>query len=134
VSVAENPVNVLVVDDDEPTRMLIAKMISQGVPEARVALAGTCERALTLASAKSYDVILLDLLMPGIGGFEVLRRIRTASANQSTPVIVVSVLGAEAKSAEQCRLLGADQVISKPVTREVLAAAVKAQLAAKAER
>jgi CheY-like chemotaxis protein len=130
----ENPCAVLIIDDDEPTRMLLARIVTLELPGAQVALAGTCEAALSLANLKSYDVILLDLLMPGMGGFEVLRRIRWDSANRSTPVVVVSALGLDTQSIEQCKSLGADKIVSKPVNRTALATAVKAQLAASADR
>jgi len=129
-----NQCAVLIVDDDEPTRMLIARIVTLEFPGAQVSLAGTCEAALRLANLKSYDVILLDLLMPGVGGFEVLRRIRWDSANRSTPVVVVSALGLDTQSIDQCKSLGADKIVSKPINRTALAAAVKAQLAASADR
>ena len=44
-------------------------------------LAGTCEQALRLAASSAYDAILLDLMMPGIGGLAVLKEIRAASPN-----------------------------------------------------
>ncbi len=130
-----NRCSALVVDDDEPTRRLIASFISQDLPGTQVALAGTCEAALALANRYTYDVILLDLLMPGMGGYEVLSRIRTGSMNRSTPVVIVSVLGADPEAIERCRSLGADKIVGKPVNRSSLAATVRAQLAAaKAER
>lgn len=126
--------NVLVIDDDESTRMLLANIVTQDFPGTQVALAGTCETALALANDKAYDVILLDLLMPGIGGFEVLRRIRVDSRNQTTPVVVVSVLGAEPGSVERCKSLGADRIVPKPVSRNALITAIKAQLVASTAR
>lgn len=129
----ENACRVLLVDDQEPMRLLLAQFIRQDLG-AEITLAGTCEAALRLASQNSYDVILLDLLMPGMGGFELLRCIRTDSANKSTPVVVVSVLasivGGETVSVERATALGADAVVSKPIKRRALIAAVKAQLRA----
>src|SRR6187431_3842071 len=79
----------LVVDDEEGTRLLLARMLSQELG-AEVQLAGTCEQALRYASTYVYDAILLDLLMPGIGGFGVLHDIRRNSPNAATPVILVT--------------------------------------------
>jgi CheY-like chemotaxis protein len=81
--------HVLIVDDHEPTRLLVGHIVAQELG-ARVTLAGTGEEALRLAEQETYDVILLDLLMPGIGGFEVLRRIRAGGVNRRTPVLVLS--------------------------------------------
>jgi putative two-component system response regulator len=133
----ENRVNVLIVDDQEPMRLLLAQIVAEDL-RAQVTLAGTCERALRLADEKVFDVILLDLLMPGVGGFEVLKRIRASSVNKATPVVVVSILGGsimgddESVSAERAKALGANAVVPKPLRRAVLVAAVKEQLRVKA--
>lgn len=123
---------VLIVDDEEPMRLLLAQFVEQDLG-AEVTLAGTCEGALRLAGENTYDVILLDLMMPGIGGVELLKRIKTDSANKSTPVVIVSILAyapveSERMSLERGKALGACAVVSKPVNRRVLIAAVKAQL------
>lgn len=123
---------ILIVDDEEPMRLLLAHYVQVDLG-AEVALAGTCEAALRLVRDNAYDVILLDMLMPGIGGAEVLKRIRTDSANQATPVVIVSVLATssdvrERMSAQKALALGANAVIAKPVDRYTLIASVKAHL------
>ena len=110
--------NVLIVDDHEPTRLLVGRIVVQELG-ARVTPAGTCEEALLLAEEQAYDVILLDLLMPGIGGYEVLRRIRAHGPNRNTPVLVLSVMATH-ESMEQCRQLGASAFLAKPVDRELV--------------
>ena len=122
----ENTCRVLLVDDQEPMRLLLAQFIRQDLG-AEITLAGTCEAALRLAGRHTYDVILLDLLMPGMGGLELLSRFRSDSPNKSTPVVVV---GGENISVEVAKTLGADAVVSKPVRRRALVAAVRAQLRA----
>jgi len=124
----------LIVDDQEPMRLLLAQFVEQDLG-AEVTLAGTCEGALRLVGENTYDVILLDLMMPGIGGVELLKRVRTDSANKSTPVVIVSILAdapveGERMSLERGKALGANAVVSKPVNRRTLIAAVKAQLPA----
>lgn len=116
----------LVVDDNEPTRMLIARILEQEL-NLQVTLAGTCEVALRHADEHEFDVILLDLLMPGIGGFDVLKLIRLDSANIGTPVVVVSVLG-DQTSIDRCMALKAHAFVTKPINRIVLSGIVKAQL------
>src|SRR5512138_1067441 len=86
---------VLIVDDEESTRLLLASMLSKDLG-ADVQLAGTCEQALRFAANFAYDAILLDLLMPGIGGQPLLAEIREAAANARTPIIIVSVVGDKA--------------------------------------
>src|SRR5215467_4889796 len=121
----------LIVDDEEAMRLLLAKLAQQDLG-AEVTLAGTCEAALRLARAAPYDAILLDLMMPGVGGVEVLRQIRADSANRSTPVVIVSVLLKDPETGEplteqRARALGANAFLPKPVDRGSLAAVLKAQ-------
>ncbi|MDA8110805.1 MAG: response regulator [Betaproteobacteria bacterium] len=120
---------VLIIDDEESTRLLLARILTQDL-KAEVTLAGTCEQALKLAGNFAYDAILLDLLMPGIGGYEVLRAIRAGSPNAHTPVVVVSVLG-DPQSVEKTLAAGASAYLVKPIERRALVAAVKTQLAAR---
>jgi len=122
---------VLIVDDEESMRLFLARTLTTGM-KVEVTLAGTCEQALRLAGNYAYDAILLDLLMPGIGGFEVLRELRRASPNEATPVIIVSVLSDPA-TRERCMKAGANAYVVKPVDRHSLIATVKAQIAARAK-
>ena len=118
--------SVLIVDDEESIRLLLGRIV-ESVPMVEITLAGSCEEALQLASSRAYDLILLDLLMPGIGGLEVLKAVRTASLNRATPVIIVSVM-ADQDTMIVCRSLGISGYIVKPIERGPLAAAIEAQL------
>lgn len=117
----------LIVDDEESMRLFLARVLTTGL-KLEVSLAGTCEQALRLARNRTFDAILLDLLMPGIGGYEVLREIRRASLNAATPVIIVSALADQA-TRERCRQAGANAYVAKPIERHALLATVKAQIA-----
>ena len=117
----------LIVDDEESTRLLLARMLS-GDLKADIQLAGTSVQALRLAESFAYDAILLDLVMPGMDGFELLRRIRGATPNAATPVIIVSVLNDDATRA-RTYASGANAYHTKPVRRAELVAAVRSQLA-----
>lgn len=121
---------VLIVDDEESTRLLLARLLSAEL-KLDAQLAGTCEQALRFAGNETYAAILLDLVMPGIGGLEVLRKVRAGSPNADTPVIVVSIV-ADPAIIEQCLAAGASAYHVKPVRRAELVATVKAQLAARA--
>lgn len=117
---------VLIVDDEESMRLLLGRTV-EAVPNVEITLAGTCEEALQLVASRAFDVILLDLLMPGVGGIAVLKAIRTDSRNKQTPVIVVSVM-ADQDTKNVCRSLGIGDYVVKPIVRESLVAAVRAQL------
>jgi DNA-binding response OmpR family regulator len=120
---------VLIVDDEESTRLLLASMLSKDLG-VDAQLAGTCEQAVRLASNYAYDAILLDLLMPGIGGQAVLAEIRQETPNAGTPVIIVSVVG-DKMTVDACMAAGANAYHVKPVRRAELVATVKAQIAAR---
>src|SRR3954469_22308981 len=114
---------ILIVDDEESTRLLLARLISKEL-SVDAQLAGTCEQALRLAGNYAYDAILLDLVMPGVGGLMVLREIRADSPNATTPIIVVSVIS-EDKAIQQCMTAGASAYHVKPVRRAELGATIK---------
>jgi CheY-like chemotaxis protein len=120
---------VLVVDDEESMRLLIAATLEKELG-VEVQLAGTCEQALRLAQNYAYDAILLDLMMPGIGGFGVLSGVRRSATNTRTPVIIVS--GVSDKAAlTRCMAAGANALVKKPLQLEDLADTVRQQLAAR---
>ena len=120
---------VLIADDEESTRLLLARVLSSEL-DVDVQLAGTCEQALRLSEECAFDAIVLDLLMPGIGGFAVLKEIRSRPPNMSTPVVVVTVVS-DPDMREQCAKAGSNAYLIKPIERETLAATVKAQIAAR---
>jgi DNA-binding response OmpR family regulator len=117
-------VRVLIVDDEESARLLNARILSHDLA-VEVQLAGTCEHALRLAEQYTYDAILLDLMMPGIGGYAVLYAVRRTAANADTPVIVVS---SDKDAIERCMAAGADAFHVKPVKRAELVEIVRAHL------
>jgi DNA-binding response OmpR family regulator len=121
---------ILVVDDEESIRLLLLRIL-ESIPALEVTLADGCEEGLQLAAARTYDLILLDLLMPGIGGIEVLSRIRSAAPNKATPVIIVSVMS-DTDTRIVCQSLGARDYVVKPIDRNAVLAAVNAQLGAAA--
>jgi DNA-binding response OmpR family regulator len=120
---------VLIIDDEESTRLLLARYLSKDL-KIEAQLAGTCEQALRFAGDYAYDAILLDLLMPGIGGLEVLREIRSASPNAATPVVMISVVS-DQETIERCLAAGASAYHVKPVRRAEIVARIQGQLASR---
>ncbi|HZE59250.1 MAG TPA: response regulator [Burkholderiales bacterium] len=113
---------VLIVDDEESMRLLLRRVLESN-PALAVTLADGAAEALKLTAERAYDLILLDLLMPGTGGIEVLTRIRNGSANRKTPVIIISVM-ADAPTKIACESLGVSDYLVKPIDREAVLAAV----------
>ena len=118
---------VLIVDDEESTRLLLGRIL-EAIPDLEATLADSGEAALKMLAERPFDLILLDLMMPGIGGIEALTRIRNSKANKKTPVIVVSVL-ADTPTKNVCRSMGVVEYIVKPIERPALLKAVQGALA-----
>ena len=116
---------VLVVDDEKLIVKGIRFSLEQDGMEVDSAYDG--EEALEAAKKKEYDVVLLDLMLPGIDGIEVLKQIRTGSGNRSVPVLVLT-----AKTDEVSKVIGlemgADDYLGKPFGIHELEARVKAIL------
>ena len=123
---------VLIVDDEESTRLLLARLLTTDLG-VEVNLAGTCEQALRMGGSFAYDCVLLDLMMPGIGGFGVLEALRSNSPNSATPIIIVSLLS-EPDTISRCMQAGASAYLVKPVERNGLAATVRSQIASRSRK
>lgn len=82
------PIRILVVDDDPVARRVLTGALQTAFGKPDCADSG--EAALALVNDRPYEVIFLDVHMPGLDGFEVCSRIRQAGANQTTPVVFVS--------------------------------------------
>ena len=120
---------VLVVDDT-PDNLALISMLLKDVYNVKVAVSG--EKALKIAfAANPPDLILLDIMMPQMDGYEVCRRLKAAAATRDIPVIFVTARADEED--EQIGLeLGAVDYITKPISPAILVARVKAQLTIKA--
>ena len=101
---------VLIVEDDEFLRSLTAKRLEKEGYEVSVAVDG--ESANGIATEKKPDLILLDLLLPGMDGFEVLKRARADDVTKKTPIIVFSNLG-QREDIEKAKGLGANDFLIK---------------------
>jgi signal transduction histidine kinase len=112
---------VLIVDDEREVAELIARQLAPLEVQSTIVTSG--EEAITKLRAERYDVVTLDILMPGLDGFEVLRQIRADPELRATPILFVSVLTGRKE-------LAGEWVVSKPIEatelRDVLGAAVRA--------
>jgi two-component system KDP operon response regulator KdpE len=119
----------IIVIDDEPqiTRVLRAALSAQGFD---VRTANDPEEGLRLFSEWAPDLVITDLMMPGLSGVEVCRAIRTTS---STPILVLSVRDHERSKVEALDA-GADDYVTKPFSIQELLARVRAHLRRAPER
>jgi PAS domain S-box-containing protein len=105
---------VLVVDDEKDSRVLIAHYLEEF--GCQVITASNGEEGLELARQHKPDLMTLDLIMPGITGWEVLKKLKADPGLRRIPVVVVSVLAGEGRGS----LLGAVDLLTKPFEREDL--------------
>jgi len=117
------PKHILVADDDELARMEIARSVEQQGHTVGLAENGT--QALAAIRSQGFDLVLLDLLMPEMDGFAVLREMKADEALRSIPVIVVTAVG-EPENAAKCFEMGAVDHLTKPLDHELLAKRVAA--------
>jgi DNA-binding response OmpR family regulator len=114
---------ILVIDDDPAIMSLLKRGLSyEGFV---VDIAGTGENGLALARDRPPDLVVLDIMMPGINGLEVLRRLR--AADERLPVLMLTAKDAPADQVQGLEA-GADDYVVKPFTFEVLLARVRALL------
>jgi DNA-binding response OmpR family regulator len=102
---------VLVVDDDLNIRDVVHRYLEHAGYQ--VLLADNGEQALRLIHDATPDLVVLDLMLPGIDGLEVCRRLRTGTSPSSVPVVMLTALGAEDDRIAGLQL-GADDYIAKP--------------------
>lgn len=123
-------IKVLIVDDIELNLKIAEKIMSSYKCSIRTARGG--KEALESIAQEQPDLVLLDLLMPDIDGFEVLRRIRAGEAGDpNTVVIILSSLGTKQDILRGYEL-GANDYITKPIIIQRLYNVVETQLKAKA--
>lgn len=109
---------VLVVDDDEMFLALV-KHVFQVHKEAQVTEIQDPTRVPELINGHSYDGIFLDLMMPGLDGFEVTKAIRKSELNKNTPVVIITARQ-DAAAMKAAHDAGATFVLTKPVDHVVL--------------
>ncbi len=116
---------ILVVDDNPENREMLSRRLSREGYEVLGAAGGT-EALATLGSA-AVDLVLLDVMMPDINGYEVLKRLKADERLRDIPVLMISSLDEE-ESVARCIELGADDFLPKPFSPVVLRARVSACL------
>ncbi|OBR64231.1 DNA-binding response regulator [Paenibacillus oryzae] len=114
--------NLLVVEDDQDISRLLCKLLHKQGYEAEPAYSGS--EARLLLNMKAYDLVLLDLMLPGMSGEQLIKEIRERSF---VPVIVISAKTAVKEKVDIIKS-GADDYITKPFDKEEVLARVEAQL------
>ncbi|NOK37221.1 response regulator [Corallococcus exercitus] len=117
---------VLVVDDSKVMREMVVACL-RPYPDSRFTQASSGLEAIEQLSLKPYDLLVLDLNMPDIGGIEVVEFVRGQDHLRNLPIIIVTTRGDEA-SRERALQAGADRFMTKPFTPDSIQGAARALL------
>lgn len=117
--------NIMVVDDDPDTVSILARHLRHEGYTAVEAASG--EECLKLAQKEPVDIILLDLMMPDMDGFDVCRALKDNPQTAAIPIIMITARDDLDARAEGMRL-GVSDFLAKPVFRRQLASRIRAQL------
>jgi len=118
--------SVLVVDDNRTSRLIVTKALTQLGCEWTEAASGG--EALKLMQERSFDLVLLDIEMPGMNGIEVLRQMRSGGKRLETPVLVISGLDGDRDVVVQAIELGAEDFLPKPFDSTLFRARVTSSI------
>ena len=123
---AQPQATILLVEDFDDTRLIMKLwLIKQGY---RVIEAENGEDAVTLAEQNQPDLIIMDMMMPGLNGLDATRRIRQYQSLQQTPIVAVSAYGANEYRAKAIAA-GCDEYVSTPFEPDALGALIQRLLA-----
>ena len=126
---------VVIVDDEEPARAEIRAAL-EGYTKSCIEIEGG-PQLLRFMDQKPWnwqpELVLVDLGMPGMSGYDVIRRLREKFAQRHLPIVVVTKLGT-GNDIMEAQVAGADAFVKKPATKEKLEAAIKAATAREPRR
>lgn len=119
---------ILLVEDFDDTRLMMRMWLSKN--GYRVVEAETGEEAISAAQRELPDLILMDMMMPGLNGLDATRRIREYQALRRTPIVAVSAYGADEYRAIAIEA-GCDEYVSTPFEPSELAGLIRSLIAAR---
>jgi len=122
---AEEPGHILIVDDKEPNRDLLCRRLESDGHLCATAADG--RQALEAVAKADFDLILLDILMPVMDGYQVLQHLKSDAGLAQIPVIVLSALD-KTDNVVRCIEMGADDFLAKPFNPVILKARIRACL------
>ena len=123
-----NEINILIVDDSTTNVVLLEAILDERGYKIHTAL--NAKEAYSIIAKHKPDLILLDLLMPKISGFDFLHEIKKSKSTKDTPVIIVSALTDE-ENIEKIMDMGAIDFVKKPIDLQYLVNKVEAILHSK---
>jgi diguanylate cyclase (GGDEF)-like protein/PAS domain S-box-containing protein len=124
----QSKAEILIVDDDTQNMDVLTRQLQKH--DYSVTTTDNGEHALEMIETRSFDLLLLDIMMPGISGYDVLKKVRQKYSFAELPIIMVTALQ-ETEPVVESLLLGANDYITKPVNLDILKARIETQTALK---
>ncbi|MBU2512520.1 response regulator [bacterium] len=121
-------VKILAIDDQRDNLLVVSTMLSDLIDNSVVLTAGSGLEGIEKANRELPDVILLDVIMAGIDGFETCRRLKANPLTKHIPIIMLTAIRTDSESHTKGLELGADAFLSKPIEEAELVAQVEAML------
>lgn len=125
---ASNKIKVLAIDDNRDNLITLKALINEEFPEASVTTAQYGTQGLELARSENPDVIFLDIIMPGMDGYEVCRRLKADQELRDIPVVFLTAVKGDKESRIKALESGAEAFLAKPVDEVELTAQLRAML------
>ncbi len=116
--------------EDNPQHLELLQVYMEGLPAVRVLSAVNGLDALTMIQKEKPDLVLLDIMMPKMSGFEVCKRVKSDPKTRDVIIVMVTALS-ETGDVERAAECGTDDYLSKPVDRKALVDLVRKLLVAK---
>ena len=121
-----NPIRILIVDDNPDNITILKALILEAFPNASVLSALSGLKALALAAQSEPDIVLLDIIMPGVDGYEVCRRLKADEQLCDIPVVFVTAIKSDKESRILALECGAEAFLTKPIDASELTAQIRA--------
>jgi signal transduction histidine kinase len=121
-------IKILAIDDNQDNLISLKALIKESFPFADIITALNGKRGIELADAEDPDLILLDIVMPGMNGFEVCRTLKASKKLSEIPVVFVTALKDDRESRLIALEAGAEAFLAKPIDESELTAQVRAMV------
>ncbi|MDD4821995.1 MAG: response regulator, partial [Bacteroidales bacterium] len=119
-------VKIVAIDDNLDNLISLRALINEAFPNAEFYMETNGEQGLKLVSAKLPDVILLDVVMPGMDGFEVCKKLKADSELCDIPVVFLTAIKGDKEHRIRALNLGAEAFLAKPIDETELVALIRA--------
>lgn len=124
----ESTIKILLIDDTREVHLIVRSLIGQSIAHASLISADTGEAGLLLAEKENPDMILLDISLPGINGFEVCNSLKSNAHTENIPVVFLTSLIPDQNSLKLALDSGAEGFLAKPIDQLQLIVLVKAMV------